>query len=1650
MAKMDGSFQNKVLNPKKRGILPYNLKRAYGTTITPSDVRLFLGLFYERRESDEDIFYYELDSFAERLHPIKLVHYKVYREIENAILCLLQGKIIENEKQMQLSNPHIRTICLLLALKHLFEETNRYKSALIDNLHENSPPDLYIDKSPEGPVFRWHLSYPLLLVQAIRFSQWELENQDYCFEFFTAKRARNFFEDLFNKWFQNNRLIGKDKFLNTITRLIRWQTIEGQYMRQTSNFGLEEVGNLAEWDDPDNEKMMLYAITYADALVRANGYKYEITIRQILSKIKDFDSLPKKNLLVYLESIEKPNISIKKPYLDIKRKKNINISSIIWSYSRPAGFFENDIQKYNWKIMKEKIESKIIKTDQSNNTNFHHYAIDQKQRNIGIIRKIVEYKENRFELIKDVIKVKLQQSLRIDGEVLPAENIWLIAFFPCFVANEIYQLSLPQKFNQNNPLGFLTKSFNGILKKYKKRIPLPMIKRITDLLEYYSMMDDDHNKATVFPLRIVFDHGKFQIVVWLPEKIMDAKILENGRLNSTDVLVRYLNCLISNYGMIREYNHVDFDFSASKNFHAGKSHIWTEMINDPNKCKYCKKNLGLTVFDHYLTDVSIQKHEMTFSREKYIDAIEKRKMINPYSFYKGKKDLKLQNKYVLGIDVGGTVIKIKFYEIKEKTSQEKGKCYILSKQRSATNDNEKHYELREEFLLQLYQSGASSELLNELKRLPISQSASDDKNSQKEFLNKINKIFLKELKEKSLQFFEQLDQKGSSEFVTEHFINKISTEKNIETPLKILKEKMNLEEIKKSLAKCESIEEFQEKCNEEIIKKIKAEFLDILGNKKDCPFKLILKNFIQSDSSKNIEEFSEKCHEEIVKKIKKEFLGLLPSDSKCFPQLITELRELLKNKNIKDMESLWIKLFGKILRNRSKLIHIIEVEMNLKMIQWIKLKNVPSLLNDSIKKRLRLVQSGDEICEDLKKLIEKYKRIIFFLKKHSENFKSLKDSDIYKYTQYYLAPVCYLDNNKPLEISIPTLPLGRIIKNDEEKKYKDAKEFADYIANTILDRLSVMDKEIIFVESNQDKADNKVKIKKKYREIMNRIISIGLSWPGPIKQNRIASTSRIISYFKGFSNEIRKNDHNKIANLDIANAVKDAFLNKREKNINELTVALANDGDVESAGLAFGMLNCIGYSNNEEKFKREIYRDLFEGHSVAIIKAGTGTAGSVLEKGNITGLNEFGKLIVDLGADNSYNLNKKDEERWPVGDANKFFSLGAFQEVMKVAGVPEDSKKQISGRDINLILKLENAEKLQKKIKYFGVLELVCLAAPYIEWDDFFKSGNGDFKDNITLEFGQDSAYRIINKNSDIDNHTWWKLSNEPLIQSLNLPADKPMPLNSKNGEDLLTKLGLHRVARLNIGKAIENKQIIIDGIKEIGRGLGDIIALLYDIYELKGVVIAGGVLNSSEIANFCMEGLKEPLEKYLFDTLHSKEKIVKMLDELIKLKELQEKAVEIRKSIIDKKVFINNKKELDKDVKEIKEKAMNLKMFIEGENLKGFKTWIGNEMYLNMSLQEKLDEFLNRLEELQKTKLLLHLHGENQALLGAAILGFDYYIQEQKITELQKLSKRKKGNIKEDIKFLTENEGIRFMKMNAGQLKISVDDDGNISTLAA
>ena len=151
------------------------------------------------------------------------------------------------------------------------------------------------------------------------------------------------------------------------------------------------------------------------------------------------------------------------------------------------------------------------------------------------------------------------------------------------------------------------------------------------------------------------------------------------------------------------------------------------------------------------------------------------------------------------------------------------------------------------------------------------------------------------------------------------------------------------------------------------------------------------------------------------------------------------------------------------------------------------------------------------------------------------------------------------------------------------------------------------------------------------------VLCVGVTWPGPVRDNHVAGTSRILANFPPLGRNVADNRIEAILDLDVAGAMRRAL--GRSPNLGggrEPFVALLNDGD--AAG--YGTLVIDGK---------------LPGRRLAVVKIGTGTATSVLDDGQLVpGPCEGGKLLLDLGATPARELPAGIE--YPNGVANAYLS----------------------------------------------------------------------------------------------------------------------------------------------------------------------------------------------------------------------------------------------------------------------------------------------------------------------------------------------------------------------------------------------------------
>lgn len=151
------------------------------------------------------------------------------------------------------------------------------------------------------------------------------------------------------------------------------------------------------------------------------------------------------------------------------------------------------------------------------------------------------------------------------------------------------------------------------------------------------------------------------------------------------------------------------------------------------------------------------------------------------------------------------------------------------------------------------------------------------------------------------------------------------------------------------------------------------------------------------------------------------------------------------------------------------------------------------------------------------------------------------------------------------------------------------------------------------------------------------VFCVGVTWPGPVRDNHVAGTSRILANFPPLGRDVADNRIEAILDLDVAGAIRRA-LGRSEVLCrgSEPFVALLNDGD--AAG--YGTLVIDG---------------MLPGRRLAVVKIGTGTATTVLDDGRLLpGPCEGGKVMLDLGA--TPVRERPGGIEYPNGVANAYLS----------------------------------------------------------------------------------------------------------------------------------------------------------------------------------------------------------------------------------------------------------------------------------------------------------------------------------------------------------------------------------------------------------
>lgn len=390
-------------------------------------------------------------------------------------------------------------------------------------------------------------------------------------------------------------------------------------------------------------------------------------------------------------------------------------------------------------------------------------------------------------------------------------------------------------------------------------------------------------------------------------------------------------------------------------------------------------------------------------------------------------------------------------------------------------------------------------------------------------------------------------------------------------------------------------------------------------------------------------------------------------------------------------------------------------------------------------------------------------------------------------------------------------------------------------ASTEKEKKKEREKEIeTFVERLQKRIREEIEALK-----LERVDAVGVNWPGPVRQRRVQGTSGILANL-GFSKDIPDNDIHEIMGMDLARRLVAENFGATSGGASPI-VTLLNDGDAHALGtLAEAFLG----------------RRLTSGVAAqlgVVVKAGTGTAGALIRYGlPAPGLMEFGKLIVDLG------YIPREEPKFPGGVASLYCSrrtlpglmtrrlphLGTLDppiESIEVGRLAEAGQALAAGdqRRAHGVLRqfVWDAGKIAVAwllLKIDPELDVVALEELSRNW---LKDSNAalrkkviqylaldgiggretrkEFRDRIR-SYGKQRLLLLFNLDA-ADATTFWKLFRR----------------NRTVAQKALTKLDPITGAALR-------------AVDDLGRNVGDLLALLYFTHRMRYAVLGGGVLSQT------------------------------------------------------------------------------------------------------------------------------------------------------------------------------------------------------------
>lgn len=359
----------------------------------------------------------------------------------------------------------------------------------------------------------------------------------------------------------------------------------------------------------------------------------------------------------------------------------------------------------------------------------------------------------------------------------------------------------------------------------------------------------------------------------------------------------------------------------------------------------------------------------------------------------------------------------------------------------------------------------------------------------------------------------------------------------------------------------------------------------------------------------------------------------------------------------------------------------------------------------------------------------------------------------------------------------------------------------------------------------------------------NWVWAVGISWPGPVRDNRIAGTSRILCQFPPLTEKIKNNKIEDIMDLDMVKALKNVW-KKREVWGNAIVpnenwiceepfVAIVNDGSAEGMGV---VANLVWNKNANAADGR-----------LVVVKLGTGTAGAVFKDGRLDpSLTEWGKMLLDLAAHPKLLDVSPRPLSFPKGTANLYLSSKTMPILARKYAVGLFNLSDLDSLELGLLLEIfANRDINNRDVSPDGLQKLRDECGTR----DFASRGLHEPIDVEVLrrirETGEDAEpalFELIERQFRLIGKEALDKLNQEIKVSGNFRLRNLLEVSGDDVKDTFTSDNTRPASvteKLHQAYGVCEKCAI-----SMGNYLGDFIALLYDIYNMPTAIVGGGVLN--------------------------------------------------------------------------------------------------------------------------------------------------------------------------------------------------------------